>query len=103
MYLARIEAYDKRGPALNAIGVTDSKALEEADARDAERRSGARRGPLHGIPLILKDNYETIGMHPYALDRNPGGSSGGTAAAVGANPCFDAFLLYASEQDRGSV
>jgi Asp-tRNA(Asn)/Glu-tRNA(Gln) amidotransferase A subunit family amidase len=42
-------------------------------------------------------------MHPYALDRNPGGSSGGTAAAVGANPCFDAFLLYASEQDRGLV
>jgi len=40
-YLARIDAYDRHGPALNAISVTNGKALAEADARDAERRSGA--------------------------------------------------------------
>ena len=57
MYLARIDAYDKRGPALNAISVTNSKALEEADALDAERRAGVLRGPLHGIPVVVKDNY----------------------------------------------
>ena len=55
-YLARIEAYDQHGPALNAISVTNGNALAEADARDAERRAGARRGPLHGIPIIVKDN-----------------------------------------------
>lgn len=48
-YLARIEAYDRHGPALNAISVTNGKALAEADARDAERRAGADHGPLHGI------------------------------------------------------
>jgi amidase len=140
MYLARIEAYDQRGPALNAISVTNAHALAEADALDAERRAGATRGPLHGIPMIVKDNYDTIGMqtaagsrslagwippddaylvkklraagaiiiaksnmqefargiitvgslfgatrNPYALDRNPGGSSGGTSAAIAAN------------------
>src|SRR5438094_696292 len=62
MYLARIEAYDQRGPALNAISITNSKALEKADALDAERRAGTLRGPLHGIPVVVKDNYETIGM-----------------------------------------
>src|SRR6266481_3483840 len=139
-YLARIEAYDKRGPALNAISVLNGKALDEAAARDAERRAGAMRGLLHGIPIIVKDNYETADMqtadgslalagwvppddstlvkklraagaiiiaksnmhefaygittvgslfgatrNPYAPDRNPGGSSGGTGAAVAAN------------------
>jgi amidase len=140
MYLARIEAYDRKGPALNAISVINPRALAEADTLDAERRAGALRGPLHGIPIVVKDNYETIGMqtadgssalagwippddstlvkklraagaiilaktnmhefaygiltvgslfgatrNPYALDRNPGGSSGGTGAAIAAN------------------
>jgi amidase len=140
MYLARIDAYDQRGPALNAISVTNRNALSNADARDAERRAGASRGLLHGIPVIVKDNYDTAdlqtaagsrslagwvppddaflvkklraagaiiiaksNMHefaygittlgslfgqtrnPYALDRNPGGSSGGTGAAIAAN------------------
>jgi amidase len=62
MYLARIDAYDQRGPALNSISVTNGNALAEADARDTERRAGAPRGPLHGIPIIVKDNYETAGM-----------------------------------------
>jgi len=62
MYLASIEAYDKRGPELNSISVTNSKALEQADVLDAERRAGTLRGPLHGIPIVVKDNYETQGM-----------------------------------------
>jgi amidase len=154
MYLARIEAYDKRGPSLNSISVTNSKALEQAEVLDAERRGGALRGPLHGIPIIVKDNYETRGMqtadgsinlagwippddanlvkklyaagaiivaksnmhelaagfttvgslfgatrNPYALDRNPGGWSGGTAAAIAAN-----FAAVGMGSDtRGSI
>src|SRR5947207_11733357 len=61
-YMARIEAYDQRGPALNAISVINSKALDEAAAMDVERRAGKTRGLLHGIPIIVKDNYETAGM-----------------------------------------
>jgi Asp-tRNA(Asn)/Glu-tRNA(Gln) amidotransferase A subunit family amidase len=54
LYLARIDGYDQHGAALNAISVTNDKALAQADARDAERRAGAYRGPLHGIPVIVK-------------------------------------------------
>jgi amidase len=61
-YLARIDAYDQHGPALNAISVVNSKAIDEAAALDSERRAGAVRGLLHGIPVIVKDNYETAGM-----------------------------------------
>jgi hypothetical protein len=46
----------------NAISVTNPEALVEADSLDAERRAGAARGPLHGIPVIVKDNYETVRM-----------------------------------------
>ena len=56
-YLARIDGYDQRGPALNAISIVNGKALEEAAAMDAERRAGKARGLLHGIPIIVKDNY----------------------------------------------
>jgi amidase len=137
---ANIDAYDQHGPKLNAISVTNPNAVAEADALDAERKAGALRGLLHGIPVIVKDNYETIEMqtaagsrslagwlppadamlvkklrnagavivaksnmhefaygyttvgslfgqtrNPYALDRDPGGSSGGTGAAIAAN------------------
>jgi Asp-tRNA(Asn)/Glu-tRNA(Gln) amidotransferase A subunit family amidase len=140
MYLARIEAYDKQGPSLNAISVINPKALDEAGKMDSERKVGKMRGPLHGIPIIVKDNYDTIGMqtadgsillagwappddaelvarlrkagaiiiaksnmhefaygittvgslfgtvrNPYNLERNSGGSSGGTGAAIAAN------------------
>jgi len=140
MYLARINAYDQNGPALNAISAVNSGALAEAEALDAERKTRRVRGPLHGIPVIVKDNYETVTMqtadgsrslagwvagtdavlvrklrdagaivvaksnmhefargittlgslfgqtrNPYVLDRNPGGSSGGTGAAIAAN------------------
>lgn len=59
LYLARIDAYEKAGPKLHAIITLNPKALEEARALDAERRAGRIRGPLHGIPILLKDNIDT--------------------------------------------
>ena len=61
-YLKRIEAYDKKGPVINAIITLSEKALDEARQRDAERKSGNVRGPLHGIPVVVKDNYDTVDM-----------------------------------------
>jgi Asp-tRNA(Asn)/Glu-tRNA(Gln) amidotransferase A subunit family amidase len=58
-YLARIKAYDHSPPALNAIVRLNPGARTEAAALDAERKTGKVRGPLHGIPIILKDNYGT--------------------------------------------
>ncbi len=66
-YLARIDAYDKRGPALNAIVVTNPAALAIADSLD--RRFAASRtfvGPLHCVPVIVKDNFETAGLQTTA-------------------------------------
>ncbi len=141
-YIARIEAYDKRGPALNAIISINPRALERADELDAALAESGLTGPLHGIPVIVKDNYDFAGMptsagsaslaesmppddsfqvrrireagaivlaksnmaefafspnetigsrlpgftrNPYATNRVPAGSSGGTAAAVAAS------------------
>jgi Asp-tRNA(Asn)/Glu-tRNA(Gln) amidotransferase A subunit family amidase len=139
-YLARIRAYDHAGPGLNAMIRLNPHARDDAAALDAERRAGRVRGPLHGIPIILKDNYSTrdlptsagsvalaglqtpddafqvkklrdagavilgkSNMHelasgitsissiggqtcnPYDPDRSPGGSSGGSGAAVAAS------------------
>lgn len=61
-YLARIEAYDKRGPALNAIVVTNPDAREEADELDRRFKTSGPVGPLHCAPAIVKDNFETIGL-----------------------------------------
>jgi amidase len=58
-YLARIEEIDRRGPTLRSVIETNPDALADADARDRERREGRVRGPLHGIPLLLKDNIDT--------------------------------------------
>jgi amidase len=139
LYLRRIEAYDKKGPALNAIITINPKALEEADRLDAAFKATGFVGPLHGIPVILKDQMDAKGMpttlgsilfkdyypdrdafvteklrkagaiilakgtlgelgggdtfgslfgftrNPYALDRTPGGSSGGPGAGLAAN------------------
>jgi amidase len=146
LYLGRIEAVDRRGPALSAVIEQNPDALATADALDAELRGKGPRGPLHGIPVLLKDNIDTADrMHtsagslalaeqvaardaflverlraagalilgktnlsewanfrsthstsgwsgrggqtrnPYALDRNPCGSSSGSGAAVSAN------------------
>jgi aspartyl-tRNA(Asn)/glutamyl-tRNA(Gln) amidotransferase subunit A len=142
--LARIDVYN---PKLNCfITVLREQALAQARDLDAEQRRGRLRGPLHGIPIALKDNIDTAGVrttaasavfddrvpdadaevtrrlraagavligktnlhefamggtsatsyygpvrNPWALDRNPGGSSGGSAAAVAANLCFGAL------------
>ena len=145
-YLDRIAVIDKSGPALNAIIELNPEALAIADQLDAERKSGKVRGPLHGIPVLIKDNIDTADRlhttagslaladsiatqdstvaanlrkagavilgktnlsewanfrsthatsgwsgrggqtrNPYALDRNPCGSSSGTGAAIAAN------------------
>jgi amidase len=62
MYLDRIDAYDRKGPALNAIVVTNPDALKVADALDAKFVQSGPIGPLHCVPLIVKDNYETTDM-----------------------------------------
>lgn len=58
-YLARIEALDRSGPTLRAVIERNPDALALAEQRDAERRAGRVRGPLHGIPVLLKDNIAT--------------------------------------------
>jgi amidase len=60
-YLRRIEAFDKNGPALNAIVITNPKALEEAEAKD-RRPPNSLMPSLHCIPMLVKDNFETIGL-----------------------------------------
>jgi amidase len=62
-YLARIEAYDQRGPHINSIINLNPKALEEADVLDAAlKRTGKMSGPLHGIPVLVKDCIDAAGM-----------------------------------------
>ncbi len=78
-YLDRIARYDGR---LNAIMALNPRALEEADLRDRERRQGRVRGPLHGIPIALKDNIHTTDMP----------TTGGALAFRGFVPPYDAAL-----------
>jgi amidase len=139
-YLNRIQAYDKQGPKLNSIVRVNPQALAQAQALDTERQITGSRGPLHGVPIVVKDNYNTDHMpttggsvalanfipsenaaqvdkllragaiilaktnlheyaygitsigslvgqtrNPYDPRRVPGGSSGGTGAAVAAS------------------
>lgn len=60
-YLARIAAVDDSGPTLNAVIATFPDALDQARAMDAELRAGKYRGPMHGIPILVKDNVEVAG------------------------------------------
>jgi amidase len=83
-YLARIEAIDRKGPALNSIIETNPDALDIAEALDKERKANGPRGPLHGIPLLIKDNIDTG-------DRMA--TTAGSLALVGARPPEDAFLV----------
>ncbi len=62
LYLARIDAYDKRGPKVNAVITLNSNALAEARALDTERKAQGRRSPLHGIPIVVKDLVDVVGM-----------------------------------------
>jgi amidase len=146
-YLARIDAIDRRGPAIHAVIEINPDALKVAAELDRERQSKGPRSPLHGVPVLVKDNIDTAGMHttagslalfdapspkdallvtrlraagavllgktnlsewanfrgqhstsgwsarggqtrnPYALDRNPSGSSSGSGAATAASLC----------------
>ena len=151
-YLDRIEALDRKGPALRSVIETNPEALAIAEGLDAERKAKGPRGPLHGIPILLKDNLDTADRmtttagslalagsiplrdsfvaerlreagavllgkanlsewanirsshsssgwsgrggqcrNPYALDRNPCGSSSGSGSAVSANLCAAAI------------
>jgi amidase len=160
LYLSRVDAIDRHGPALNAIIEVNPEALAIADRMDAERKAKGPRGLLHGIPLLIKDNIATadrmqttagslallgsvppndsavaaklraagavimgktnlsewanlrsthstsgwsgrggLTKNPYALDRNPSGSSSGSATAVASNLCA---VAVGSETD-GSI
>ncbi|HEX3646331.1 MAG TPA: amidase family protein [Vicinamibacterales bacterium] len=61
-YLARIDAYDKKGPGLNAIVMTNPDALKTADELDRRFRQSGPIGPMHCVPILVKDNYETVDM-----------------------------------------
>ena len=61
-YLRRIDAYDKRGPAINAIVVVNDEARAKADSLDRQFATGGLTAPLHCIPVIVKDNFETVRM-----------------------------------------
>ena len=82
-YLARIAAYDQAGPRLNTIVTLNPHAREDADALDRERARSGSRGPLHGIPVLVKDNYDTVDMP----------TSGGTLALATLQPTADAFQV----------
>ncbi len=160
MYLGRIEEIDKQGPAVNAIIEVNPDAVAIAEQLDQERKDGNVRGPLHGVPIIIKDNIDTADKmmttagslalegsiapqdsfvaqklreagavilakanlsewanfrstrsssgwsgrggqtkNPYALDRNPCGSSSGSGAAAAANLCAIAI----GTETNGSV
>jgi Asp-tRNA(Asn)/Glu-tRNA(Gln) amidotransferase A subunit family amidase len=62
LYLNRIEAYDKKGPKINSVITLNPKAVEEARALDAERKTKGRRSPLHGIPVVVKDLIDVQGL-----------------------------------------
>ena len=83
-YLARIEAYDQQGPAINAILTLNPDALDTARALDAERAERGARSPLHGIPVIVKDNIDTADMPT---------TGGAQAFADLPPPPRDAFLI----------
>src|SRR4051812_25663804 len=59
MYLDRIDQIDRQGPALHAVIEVNPDALAIADTLDAERKARGPRGPLHGIPVLIKDNIDT--------------------------------------------
>src|SRR5262252_726384 len=67
MYLDRIEAFDKKGPAINAIITVNSDALKEADRLDASYKTSGPVGPLHGIPVIVKDQADVKGCRPRSV------------------------------------
>ncbi|MGY8778482.1 MAG: amidase family protein, partial [Longimicrobiales bacterium] len=83
-YLDRIDAYDQNGPTINAIILTNPRVFARADSLDtALRRSGELTGPLHGIPFIVKDNFNTHDMP----------TTGGSASLAGSMAADDAYQV----------
>ncbi len=91
-YLARIAAYEHAGPSLNALIRLNPRARADAAERDAERARGIVRGSLHGIPVIIKDNFDTGDMP----------TSGGSLALANSQPSKDAFVVK-KLRDAGAV
>ena len=81
--LARIQAYDRQGPSQHAMLTLNPKALDTARALDAERKTKGPRSPLHGIPVVLKDNYNTFDLP----------TTGGSVLLEGSIPPADAFVV----------
>ncbi len=92
LYLARIDAYDQRGPKINSVITLNPNALAAARALDAERKSKGARGPLHGIPVVLKDLYDTKDMP----------TTGGFLPMKNSHPIYDATVV-ARLRDAGAV
>lgn len=92
LYLARIQAYDKQGPHINAIIKLNPKALETARALDKERKAKGPRSPLHGIPVVLKDNYDTFDLP----------TTGGSLLLEGSIPPDDAYVVK-KLRDAGAI
>jgi amidase len=91
-YIRRIDAYDKKGPALNAIVQLNPDALGEADALDKRLKASGAVGPLHCVPMIVKDNFETVGLQ----------SAAGSLAMKGFVSTKDAFLVK-RVRDAGAI
>lgn len=91
-YLKRIEAYDKKGPSINSIILVNPKAMERAIYLDSLYSRGVILGPLHGIPIIVKDNYDVKGLP----------TSNGTLALKDSYPPNDAFLVK-QMKDAGAI
>jgi amidase len=82
-YLGRIDAIDRKGPSLGSVMETNKEALQIADALDRERKERGSRGPLHGIPVLLKDNIDTADSQQ---------TTAGSLALEGSHAPRDAFL-----------
>jgi amidase len=92
LYLARIEAYEDQGPALNSLILVNPNALAEARKLDVEWKKTGPRSPLHGIPVILKDNHDTFDMP----------TTGGSVFLEGSMPPDDAFIVK-QLRDAGAI
>jgi Asp-tRNA(Asn)/Glu-tRNA(Gln) amidotransferase A subunit family amidase len=92
-HLDRIAAYDRKGPALGAVIITNPNALADAAALDAQfQKTGKMAGPLHGIPVLVKDNYDVAGLQTTA----------GSSALLGWTPAKDATAVR-KQRDAGAV
>ena len=92
-YLARIKTLDKNGPRINSVIEINPDALLIARTLDAERKAGKVRGPMHGIPVLIKDNIATSDKMQ---------TTAGSLALVGSRPNRDAFIV-AKLRDAGAV